>query len=116
MPTNLPFGCAESVKITKDHTTIVNGKGKKEELEARIRQIDGEVKEAVSQYDREHLEERRAKLQGGIAVIRIGAVTEPEMKQKKQAFEDSLNATRAAQEGGYVVGGGTALLRGSQAT
>lgn len=108
------LGSAERIEIDKEKTTIVGGAGHKEEIDARIRQLDAEIANATSDYDREKLEERRAKLQGGVAVIRVGAPTEPEMKQKKQDFEDSLNATRAAQESGFVPGGGTALLKASQ--
>ena len=108
------LGQAERIEISKEATTIVGGKGHKQVIEARIKQIDVELAQATSDYDKEKLEERRAKLQGGVAVIRVGAPTEPEMKQKKQDFEDSLNATRAAQESGFVPGGGAALLRASQ--
>ncbi|MCB1084907.1 MAG: chaperonin GroEL [Chlamydiia bacterium] len=108
------LGQAEKIEISKDRTTIVGGMGRKEDLNTRIQQIDGEIKRATSDYDREKLEERKAKLQGGVAVIRVGAPTEVEMKQKKQVFEDCLNSTRAAQESGYVPGGGVALLRASQ--
>ncbi|MBF5059756.1 chaperonin GroEL [Candidatus Neptunochlamydia vexilliferae] len=108
------LGSAEKIEISKDHTTIVGGKGKKEMIDARIKQIESEHAAATNDYDKEKLDERRAKLQGGVAVIRVGAPTEPEMKQKKQVFEDSLNSTRAAQESGFVPGGGAALLRASQ--
>ncbi|MCB1109962.1 MAG: chaperonin GroEL [Chlamydiia bacterium] len=108
------LGQAERIEISKEATTIVGGMGHKQVIEARIKQIDVELAQATSDYDKEKLEERRAKLQGGVAVIRVGAPTEPEMKQKKQDFEDSLNATRAAQESGFVPGGGVALLRASQ--
>lgn len=108
------LGSAEKIEVSKENTTIVDGGGKKEDLEARIKQIDAEIANATNDYDREKLEERKAKLQGGVAVIRVGAPTEPEMKQKKQVFEDSLNSTRAAQESGFVPGGGTALLRASR--
>jgi chaperonin GroEL len=108
------LGQAERIEIDKENTTIVGGMGRKEEISARIKQINVEHDNASSDYDTEKLEERRAKLQGGVAVIRVGAPTEPEMKQKKQDFEDSLNATRAAQESGFVPGGGVALLRASQ--
>lgn len=108
------LGQAERIEIDKDNTTIVGGMGRKEEISARIKQINAEYDNASSDYDTEKLEERRAKLQSGVAVIRVGAPTEPEMKQKKQDFEDSLNATRAAQESGFVPGGGVALLRASQ--
>jgi chaperonin GroEL len=108
------LGAAEKIEISKDKTTLVGGGGKKEEIDARIKVIDGELSHVTNDYDREKLEERRAKLHGGVAVIRVGAPSEPEMKQKKQMFEDSLNSTRAAQESGFVPGGGTALLRASQ--
>lgn len=109
------LGSAEKVTITKDHTTIIGGNGSAEELKARIKQIDAEIALAKSSYDKEKLEERRAKLSGGIAVIRVGAATETEMKQKKQMFDDSLNSTRAALEEGIVPGGGVALLNASKA-
>lgn len=108
------LGSAEKIEISKDATTIVGGAGRKEEIDTRIKVIDAEHANAESDYDREKLEERRAKLHGGVAVIRVGAPSEPEMKQKKQVFEDSLNSTRAAQESGFVPGGGVALLRASQ--
>lgn len=107
------LGKAEKIEISKDSTTIVGGMGQREDIDARLKQIDAEIENASSDYDREKLEERKAKLQGGVAVIRVGAPTEPEMKQKKQVFEDSLNSTRAAQESGFVPGGGVALLRAS---
>lgn len=109
------LGSAESVKITKEHTTIINGSGSKSTIAARCTQIDRELEEATSDYDRQKLEERKAKLSGGVGVIRVGAATEPEVKQKKQAFEDSLNSTRAAMEEGIVAGGGVALIRASKA-
>ncbi|QVL57359.1 MAG: chaperonin GroEL [Simkaniaceae bacterium] len=108
------LGSAEKIEISKDNTTIIGGMGRKEDIEARLKQIDGQLENASSDYDKEKLEERRAKLHGGVAVIRVGAPSEPEMKQKKQVFEDSLNSTRAAQESGFVPGGGVALLRASQ--
>ena len=108
------LGSAEKIEISKENTTIVGGTGHKEAIDARVKQIDLEYGEAKTDYDKEKLDERRAKLQGGVAVIRVGAPTEPEMKQKKQVFEDSLNSTRAAQESGFVPGGGVALLRASQ--
>lgn len=108
------LGSAEKIEISKDATTIVSGAGRKEEIDARIKVIDTEHANAESDYDKEKFEERRAKLHGGVAVIRVGAPSEPEMKQKKQVFEDSLNSTRAAQESGFVPGGGVALLRASQ--
>ncbi len=107
------LGRAEKIVVTKEKTTIVGGKGTHKEIQARIKQIDGESAAATSSYDKEKLEERKAKLSGGVAVIRVGAATEPEMKQKKQMFEDSLNSTRAALEEGIVPGGGIALLRAS---
>jgi len=109
------LGSAEKIIVTKEHTTIINGKGAPKKIQARIKQIDGEIKEATSSYDSEKLEERKAKLQGGVALVRVGAPTEPEMKQKKQLFEDSLNSTKAAIDQGIVPGGGIALLRASHA-
>ena len=105
------LGQAERVKITKDETTIVGGKGKKEEIEARIAQIKKELETTDSEYAKEKLQERLAKLAGGVAVIRVGAATETELKEKKHRFEDALNATRAAVEEGVVPGGGTTFLR-----
>ena len=107
------LGEAEKIVITKDKTVIVGGKGATEAIQARINQIDAEIKLATSSYDKEKLEERKAKLAGGVAVIRIGAATETEMKKKKQAFNDSLNSTRAALAEGIVPGGGLALLQAS---
>jgi chaperonin GroEL len=109
------LGSAERVSITKDATTIVNGAGSQEAIATRISQIEREIEETSSSYDKEKLEERRAKLSGGVAVISVGAATEPEMKQKKQVFEDSLSSTQAALELGVVPGGGVALLRASEA-
>ena len=106
----LCFGSAERVEVAKEHTTVINGKGDKQALESRINQIDAEISKSDSSYDKEKLEERKAKLGGGVAVIRVGAATEPELKQKKQDFEDSLNATKAALEQGIVPGGGICLL------
>lgn len=108
------LGSAERVTITKEATTIVNGVGDQKEIQARIKQIEKEIETTTSSYDKEKLEERKAKLSGGVAVISVGAATEPEMKQKKQVFEDSLNSTKAAQELGIVPGGGVALLRASE--
>lgn len=107
------LGLAEKIVITKDKTTIVGGAGKAESIAARIKQIDQMSQETTSSYDKDKLLERKAKLSGGVAVIRVGAPTEPEMKQKKQVFEDSLNSTRAALESGLVLGGGVALLHAS---
>lgn len=109
------LGSAEKVTITKDSTTIVGGTGTQEQINARIKQIDAELAISTSTYDKEKLEERRAKLSGGVAVIRVGAATETEMKQKKQMFDDSLNSTKAAMEEGIVPGGGVALLNASKA-
>lgn len=109
------LGHADRVVITKETTTIVGGKGTEKAIKARIKQIDNEFAIATSSYDKEKLEERKAKLQGGVAVIKVGAATEPELKQKKQMFEDSLSSTKAALEEGVVVGGGVALLRACKA-
>ena len=105
------LGRAERVRITKDETTIVGGKGKKEDIEARINGIKKELETTDSEYAREKLQERLAKLAGGVAVIKVGAATETELKEKKHRFEDALNATRAAVEEGIVPGGGVTLLR-----
>jgi len=105
------LGRAERVRITKDETTIVGGKGKKEDIEARINAIKKELETTDSEYAKEKLQERLAKLAGGVAVIRVGAATETELKEKKHRFEDALSATRAAVEEGIVPGGGVALLR-----
>ncbi|MBL7716869.1 MAG: chaperonin GroEL, partial [Bdellovibrionales bacterium] len=107
------LGTAKKVTIDKDNTTIVDGAGKKTEVEARVKQIRAQIEETSSDYDREKLQERLAKLVGGVAVINVGAATEVEMKEKKARVEDALNATRAAVEEGIVPGGGTALLRAS---
>lgn len=109
------LGNADQIVITKEKTTLVGGKGSSEEILARIRQIEAELKNTTNNYDREKLEERKAKLSGGVAVLKVGGHTESEMKKRKQAFEDSLNATRAALEEGVVVGGGLALLYASRA-
>ena len=109
------LGSAEKVTITKDSTTIVHGAGSPQDIAARIKQLDAEIAQITSSYDKEKLEERRAKLSGGVAVIRVGAATETEMKQKKQMFDDSLSSTRAALEEGIVPGGGVALLYASKA-
>lgn len=108
------LGSAEKATITKENTTIVNGSGDERSIQSRVKQIENEMEKTTSSYDKEKLEERKAKLSGGVAVIRVGAATEPELKQKKQAFEDSLNSTKAAMEEGVVPGGGVALLRASQ--
>lgn len=109
------LGSAEKITVTKEHTIIINGAGNENAVKGRIKQIEAEINAATSSYDKEKLEERKAKLSGGVAVIRVGAATEPELKQKKQMFEDSLNSTKAAIEGGIVPGGGIALLRASKA-
>lgn len=113
IPTTV-LGSAEKVTITKEATTIVNGAGAADQIAARVKQLDAEIGQCKSSYDKEKLEERRAKLSGGVAVIRVGAATETEMKQKKQMFDDSLNSTRAALGEGIVPGGGVALLNASK--
>jgi chaperonin GroEL len=105
------LGNAKRVTIDKDNTTIVDGAGSKEKIEGRVRQIRTQIEETTSDYDREKLQERLAKLVGGVAVINVGAATETEMKEKKARVEDALNATRAAVEEGVVAGGGVAYLR-----
>ena len=105
------LGEAEKVTIDKENTTIVNGKGEKEQIEKRIAQIKAQIETTTSEYDKEKLQERLAKLAGGVAVIYIGAASEVEMKEKKDRVEDALNATRAAVEEGIVPGGGVALIR-----
>jgi len=107
------LGTAKKVSITKETTTIVDGAGKKAEIEARIAQIKAQIEETSSDYDREKLQERLAKLAGGVAVIRVGGSTEIEVKERKDRVDDALNATRAAVQEGIVSGGGTALLRAS---
>jgi chaperonin GroEL len=105
------LGRAKRVVIDKDNTTIVDGAGAKKEIEARVSELRKQIEETTSDYDREKLQERLAKLAGGVAVIRVGAATESEMKEKKARVEDALHATRAAIEEGIVPGGGVALLR-----
>src|SRR6186997_2175727 len=109
------LGRAKKVVIDKENTTIVNGAGKKKDIEARVGQIKAQIEETTSDYDREKLQERLAKLAGGVAVIRVGGATEVEVKEKKDRVEDALNATRAAVQEGIVPGGGTALLRAGKA-
>jgi chaperonin GroEL len=109
------LGRAKKVRSTKENTTIVDGAGKKKEIEARINQIKAQIEETTSDYDREKLQERLAKLAGGVAVIRVGGATEVEVKEKKDRVDDALNATRAAVEEGIVPGGGVALLRAKKA-
>lgn len=108
------LGTAKRVVVDKDNTTIIDGAGKKQDIQARVAQIKAQVEETTSDYDKEKLKERLAKLSGGVAVIHVGAPSEVEMKEKKARVEDALNATRAAVEEGIVAGGGTALLRASQ--
>ncbi|MFL0246452.1 chaperonin GroEL [Candidatus Clostridium stratigraminis] len=104
------LGRAESVKITKENTTIVNGKGSKDEIHARVAQIKAQIEETTSDFDREKLQERLAKLAGGVAVIKVGAASETELKERKLRIEDALAATKAAVEEGIVAGGGTAFI------
>jgi chaperonin GroEL len=105
------LGRAKKITIDKDNTTIVAGAGKASEIEGRIKQLRAQIEEATSDYDKEKLQERLAKLVGGVAVIKVGAATETELKEKKARVEDAMHATRAAVEEGIVAGGGTALLR-----
>jgi len=109
------LGSAKRVAITKDETTIVDGAGDKAEIEARVGQIRGQIEETTSDYDREKLQERVAKLAGGVAVIRVGGMSEVEVKERKDRVDDALNATRAAVQEGVVVGGGVALIQGGKA-
>ncbi len=109
------LGNARQVKVTKDNTIIVDGAGSPADIQARISQINGEIENTTSDYDREKLQERLAKLSGGVAVIKVGAATETEMKEKKLRIEDALNATRAAVEEGIIAGGGTAYIVASKA-
>jgi chaperonin GroEL len=105
------LGRAKKITIDKDNTTIVEGAGKASEIEGRVRQIRAQIEETTSDYDKEKLQERLAKLVGGVAVIKVGAATETELKEKKARVEDAMHATRAAVEEGIVAGGGVALLR-----
>ncbi|SDM49572.1 chaperonin GroEL [Methylobacterium phyllostachyos] len=109
------LGRAKRVRIEKENTTIIDGVGEKSDIEGRISQIKAQIEETTSDYDREKLQERLAKLAGGVAVIRVGGATEVEVKEKKDRVDDALNATRAAVEEGIVPGGGTALLRAKKA-
>lgn len=109
------LGSAKKVQITKDETTIVDGAGESSEIEARVAQIRNQIEETTSDYDREKLQERVAKLAGGVAVIRVGGMTETEVKERKDRVDDALNATRAAVQEGIVVGGGVALVQGAKA-
>jgi chaperonin GroEL len=108
------LGSAEKIVITKEHTTLIGGRGSDKAIKARIGHIEKEISKTTNSYEKEKLEERKAKLGGGVAVIKIGAYSEPEMKQKKQVFEDALSSTKAAVEEGIVPGGGVALLRASR--
>ena len=109
------LGTAKKIQITKDETTIVDGAGEKAEIEARVAQIRTQIEETSSDYDREKLQERVAKLAGGVAVIRVGGMTEVEVKERKDRVDDALNATRAAVQEGVVVGGGVALVQAGKA-
>lgn len=108
------LGRAKKISITKDNTTIVDGAGEKAEIEARVSQIRQQIEETTSDYDKEKLQERVAKLAGGVAVIRVGGMTEVEVKERKDRVDDALNATRAAVQEGVVVGGGVALVQGAK--
>ncbi|MBR3173342.1 MAG: chaperonin GroEL [Eubacterium sp.] len=108
------LGRAKSVKVTKDNTTIVEGLGDSTQIEQRVNQIKAQIEETTSEFDKEKLQERLAKLAGGVAVIRVGAATEPEMQEKKLRMEDALNATRAAVEEGIIAGGGSAYIHASK--
>jgi chaperonin GroEL len=109
------LGRAKRVRVEKENTTIIDGAGKKKEIEGRVAQIKAQIEETTSDYDREKLQERLAKLAGGVAVIKVGGATEVEVKERKDRVDDALNATRAAVEEGVVPGGGVALLRATQA-
>ena len=109
------LGTAKRIQITKDETTVIDGAGEKAEIEARVAQIRNQIEETTSDYDREKLQERVAKLAGGVAVIRVGGMTEVEVKERKDRVDDALNATRAAVQEGVVVGGGVALVQGGKA-
>jgi chaperonin GroEL len=109
------LGTASRIVIDKDNTTIVEGGGESQAIQGRVKQLRAQIEDTTSDYDREKLQERLAKLVGGVAVIRVGAATETEMKEKKARVEDAMHATRAAVEEGIVPGGGTALLRAAAA-
>jgi len=109
------LGSADKIIITKEETIIIHGNGKTDDIQGRVKQLEKQAADCKSSYDKEKIEERKAKLSGGVAIIRVGAATEPELKQKKQVFEDSLNSTKAAVEEGIVTGGGIALLAASKA-
>jgi chaperonin GroEL len=108
------MGRAKRITVDKDNTTIVDGAGDQKAIEGRIKQLRTQIEETTSDYDREKLQERLAKLAGGVAIIKVGAATETEMKEKKARVEDALHATRAAVEEGIVAGGGVALLRAAK--
>lgn len=108
---NRRFRKSKTVKVTKDSTVIVDGAGSQDEIQIRVQQVKTQIEESNSEYDTEKLKERLAKLSGGVAVIRVGAATEVEMKERKLRIEDALNATRAAVEEGIVSGGGSILLQ-----
>ena len=105
------LGTAKKIQVTKDETTVIDGQGAKAEIEARVSQIRQQIEETTSDYDREKLQERVAKLAGGVAVIRVGGMTEVEVKERKDRVDDALNSTRAAVQEGVVVGGGVALVQ-----
>ena len=109
------LGTAKKIRITKDDTTIIDGAGKKADIQARVSQIKQQIEETTSDYDKEKLQERLAKLAGGVAVIRVGGATEVEVKEKKDRVDDALNATKAAVEEGILPGGGAALLYATKA-
>ena len=109
------LGKAKRISVDKENTVIVEGSGKASDIQGRVKQIRRQIEETTSDYDREKLQERLAKLAGGVAVINVGAVSEPEMKEKKARVEDALHATRAAVEEGILPGGGVALLRAANA-
>jgi len=109
------LGTAKRVQISKENTTIIDGAGKAEDIQGRVKQIEAQIEETSSDYDREKLHERKAKLAGGVAVIKVGAGSEVEMKEKKARVEDALHSTRAAVEEGVVSGGGVTLIRALQA-
>ena len=108
------LGKAKRVSITKEHTTIIDGSGKKKDIEARVNQIKAQIEDTTSDYDKEKLQERLAKLAGGVAVIRVGGASEVEVKERKDRVDDAMHATRAAVEEGILPGGGVALLRASE--
>jgi chaperonin GroEL len=109
------LGEAKKIQVTKENTTIIDGAGTGDDIKGRVEQINNEIEESTSDYDKEKLQERVAKLSGGVAVIKVGAATEIEMKEKKARVEDALHATRAAVEEGVVAGGGVAFIRADAA-